>query len=290
MPKSSICQRTPSVSSTCASVRRVAVAASRARSCSRTSRRSARGSSPVLAAPSPGSTAKFGSRELAVGDVDADGEPGAARQLAPLGQLAAGGLQHAAPERRRSARSPPRSARTRPARRARRPAPGQRRAPRSRRSGRSPPARSAGRRPRAASASIARRRSVSMSSRRITCSCMRASKTAWRPLPSAFARYIATSASRITSAGAASGLGERDADRGGDHQLAPVEVERLLERLLDALGDHGRLARVADVVEQDRELVAAEPGDGVAGPQRGLQPPRDRDQQPVARRGGRASR
>ena len=33
---------------------------------------------------------------------------------------------------------------------------------------------------------------------------MRASNTAWRPLPSAFARYMATSASRITSAGAAS--------------------------------------------------------------------------------------
>ena len=35
-----------------------------------------------------------------------------------------------------------------------------------------------------------------------------------------------------------------------------------------ALGDHGRLAGVADVVEQDGELVAAEPGDGVAGAQR----------------------
>ena len=111
---------------------------------------------------------------------------------------------------------------------------------------------------------------------------MRASKTAWRPLPSALARYIATSASRITSVGRGVGVGERDADRGRHDQLAAVEVERVLQRLLDALGDHGRLARVADVVEQDRELVAAEPGDGVAGPQGRLQPARDGDQQPVA--------
>jgi hypothetical protein len=78
------------------------------------------------------------------------------------------------------------------------------------------------------------------------------------------------------------GVGERDPDRRGHDQLAPVEVERILQRLLDALGDHGRLAGVADVVEQDRELVAAEPGDGVAGAQGRLQPARDRDQQPVA--------
>ena len=51
---------------------------------------------------------------------------------------------------------------------------------------------------------------------------------------------------------------------------------------MDALGDHGRLARVADVVEQERELVAAEAGDGVVGPQRRLQPARDGDQQLVA--------
>ena len=59
-------------------------------------------------------------------------------------------------------------------------------------------------------------------------------------------------------------------------------MERVLQRLLDTLGDHRRLAGVADVVEQDRELVAAEPGDGVAGPQGRLQPARDGDQQAVA--------
>ncbi len=76
------------------------------------------------------------------------------------------------------------------------------RTPRSRRRGPSPPARSAGRRPRARVVSIARRRSPSRSSRRITCLCIAASNTAWRPLPSAFARYMATSASRITCSGA----------------------------------------------------------------------------------------
>ena len=62
----------------------------------------------------------------------------------------------------------------------------------------------------------------------------------------------------------------------------PSRWNGVRQRLLDALGDHGRLAGVADVVEQERELVAAEPRDGVAGAQDGLQPPRDGDQQRVA--------
>ena len=51
-----------------------------------------------------------------------------------------------------------------------------------------------------------------------------ASKTAWRALPSALARYMATSASRISSSGSASRPAERDADRGGDEQLAPGDA------------------------------------------------------------------
>ena len=43
--------------------------------------------------------------------------------------------------------------------------------------------------------------------------------------------------------GAASGVGERDADRRVDEQLAAVELERRAQRVLDALGDHRRLAR-----------------------------------------------
>ena len=264
-------------------MRRVA-SASRARSCSRTSRRSARGSRPVwLEHRRPArrrSSAPTSWR---------------CETLTPTRQALAAGQRRATRRAARQARSSTRrpSGTISPVSSAI----GTNSAGLDRAAVRAVPARErleaddpAGRRlhdrlvedARAASASIAWRRSVSRSSRRITRSCMRASKTAWRPLPSAFARYIATSASRITSARRGVGVGERDADRGGDHQLAAVEVERVLQRLLDALGDHGRLAGVADVVEQDRELVAAEPGDGVAGPQGGLQPARDRDQQPVA--------
>ena len=66
------------------------------------------------------------------------------------------------------------------------------------------------------------------------------------------------------------GLGgrERDPDRGADEQLAPVEQERRLQAVQDALGDDRRLARVADVVEQERELVAAESRDRVVRSQR----------------------
>ena len=135
--------------------------------------------------------------ELARGDVDADRQAGAARELAPLGELRARRAQHLVAERDGEAglvghRQHLGGLAVRPAARA----------PRSRRCGRSPPARSAGRRPRARASSIARRRSPSMSSRRMTCSCIAASNTAWRPLPSALARYIATSASRITCSGA----------------------------------------------------------------------------------------
>ena len=52
---------------------------------------------------------------------------------------------------------------------------------------------------------------------------------------------------------------------------------------MHALGDQRRLVRVGHAVEQDRELVAAEPGDGVRRPHGRLEPPRDRDQQPVSR-------
>jgi hypothetical protein len=44
----------------------------------------------------------------------------------------------------------------------------------------------------------------------------------------------------------------------------------------------GRLAHVVDVFEQDRELVAAQPGDSVAGAQVRFEPPRDAHQKLVA--------
>ena len=118
----------------------------------------------------------------------------------------------------------------------------------------------------------------------MTCSCIAASKTAWRPLPSAFARYMATSASRITCSGCGLRGRERDPDRRADEQLAPVEQERRLQAVQDALGDDRRLARVADVVEQQRELVAAQPRDRVVRAQRRFEPARDGLQQLVAGR------
>ena len=59
------------------------------------------------------------------------------------------------------------------------------------------------------------------------------------------------------------------------------ELERLLERELDALGDAGG-ALVVAAVEQDGELVAAEPRRQVARAQAGAQAARERDQQLVA--------
>ncbi len=69
-----------------------------------------------------------------------------------------------------------------------------------------------------------------------------------------------------------------DADRG--RQLLALDAERRLERLGQALGD-GR--RVASVLEQDRELVAAEAGARVAVPQAGADAVGDLQQQLVAR-------
>ena len=64
----------------------------------------------------------------------------------------------------------------------------------------------------------------------------------------------------------------------------PSIVERLAERVLDPLRrPRAARPRRVDVVEQDRELVAAEPGDRVAGPQVAASSRRaKRDQQLVA--------
>src|SRR5690349_19971065 len=52
--------------------------------------------------------------------------------------------------------------------------------------------------------------------------------------------------------------------------------------MLDAKGDGIRLLLVVELVEQDRELVAAEAGEGVARPQARLEASGDSDQQRVA--------
>ena len=82
--------------------------------------------------------------------------------------------------------------------------------------------------------------------------------------------------------GRAVGGDERDADARRHVELAVVDLERRGQRLLQALGDDRGAADVADVVEQQRELVAAVARDGVAGAQRAFDPLRDRHQQAVA--------
>ena len=83
--------------------------------------------------------------------------------------------------------------------------------------------------------------------------------------------------------------GDADADRDGD--FAAVEVERLVRGGEEPVGDRLEIVRILDAVEQHRELVAPEPGEGavtpetshrVARPQGALQPFRQRHQQFVA--------
>ena len=56
-----------------------------------------------------------------------------------------------------------------------------------------------------------------------------------------------------------------DADAGRDEQGLAVELERVRERALHAIGDRVHRDRAGDLVEQDDELVAAEAGHRVAG-------------------------
>ena len=104
--------------------------------------------------------------------------------------------------------------------------------------------------------------------------------------PLSFARYIAASASRISSSAlvvlAGGEAGDGDPDRGVDEVVDPLHRERLGEGGGDPLGDRDRLAVVGETVDQDPELVAAEAGDDVAGAQVGAQPRRDGAQQGVA--------
>ena len=74
----------------------------------------------------------------------------------------------------------------------------------------------------------------------------------------------------------------RDADRAADLQRGGVDGERLAQAGEQALGDLVGGLGADRVVQEDPELVAAEPRDGVAGAQRRAQPRGDLLQQPVA--------
>ena len=75
---------------------------------------------------------------------------------------------------------------------------------------------------------------------------------------------------------------QRDADTDGHEVLDPTEHERPREQRSDALGDLDRLPFLAQVLDQDGELVAAETGHGVAGAERLLEPRGNSGEQLVA--------
>ena len=77
---------------------------------------------------------------------------------------------------------------------------------------------------------------------------------------------------------------EGDADARRGHHLMGVDFEGLRERLENALGDPGGVARGDDVSEKHGELVAAQPRNRVPGPQAGGESPRELEQQLVSHR------
>ena len=74
----------------------------------------------------------------------------------------------------------------------------------------------------------------------------------------------------------------RDPDARSDGDLPAADVERLLERGADAARHRLDLERTFDVLEQDGELVAAEPSDQVAFANAAREPLHDGPQQHVA--------
>ena len=60
-------------------------------------------------------------------------------------------------------------------------------------------------------------------------------------------------------------VGESDADARPEPELVAADLDRSRHRCEQPLGDGGGLGRLGNAREQDRELVAAEPRDGVAG-------------------------
>ena len=110
---------------------------------------------------------------------------------------------------------------------------------------------------------------------------MATSNTANEPRRSDLAWYIAMSASRSTSSAlVCSRAAHRDADAGRHRDLVPVELDGRGQARLHPLHDRTDPAGI-DVVEQDRELVAAEPRREVGLAQPGAQPLADLRQQPI---------
>src|SRR5881227_2827316 len=66
--------------------------------------------------------------------------------------------------------------------------------------------------------------------------------------------------------------GDSDADARLELQFEPVDDERLLERAADSLGDEECTRTVGSAEQEERELISAEPCNGVARTRDGLQP------------------
>ena len=89
-------------------------------------------------------------------------------------------------------------------------------------------------------------------------------------------------ADQLVGVGRAPGLGDRDAQAGADDEVVVLELERAADALEDPLGGLDRGRQVLDVLEQDRELVAAEPRGGVGRADAGRDPLRHLEQHAVA--------
>ena len=106
-----------------------------------------------------------------------------------------------------------------------------------------------------------------------------------RPGPLTLASYIAwsDSAEELVGVGVHPGRHVGDADREADVELLAPVGDRILDELVQPLGDAlGDVGRVADALAQHDELVAAEAGDDVAVAHRSAQAVRDLHEHLVA--------
>src|SRR5262249_37471083 len=69
-----------------------------------------------------------------------------------------------------------------------------------------------------------------------------------------------------------------------DHELVSADAEGFGHALENSVGDHRRVTSVADILEEHHELITAEAGDGVSGPEEGFEPLRERREQLIADR------
>ena len=89
---------------------------------------------------------------------------------------------------------------------------------------------------------------------------MLTSKISWRLPPSAFARYIAVSASRRMSSARVYPVELKATPMLADTNTSlALELERQGDRFLNARRNADGLGRVPELVQQNRELVASEP-------------------------------